>query len=130
MVKVFLKRRSCYPVNKSLVKKITEDYLSEKGIGQDIELCVNIVGSRKMRQLNKKYRGKDEEAVILSFPCQEVGPGKAFVSPPDIALRLGDIVISYPQLLGLAREENKLVDEKVKELVLHGLKCLVEGEQK
>jgi len=38
---------------------------------------------------------------------------------------LGDIVVSYPQAVKEATEENKLVDDKIVELVLHGLEHLL-----
>lgn len=129
MVKIFLKKRACYPVKRSVVRETIENYLLGKKIKQDVEICVSIVGSRKMRDLNKKYRRKNEDAVVLSFPCVEMNRGKPFIFPPDSVLRLGDIVISYPQLRDLARDEKKLIDEKTRELVFHGLRCLVEGEK-
>lgn len=85
---------------------------------EEVEVSVAIVGNRKIRELNRKYRQLDQPTEVLAFPLEE---------PRDEMgiLRLGDIVISYPQALDLAREENKFVDEIILELVEHGLKHLL-----
>jgi probable rRNA maturation factor len=48
-----------------------------------------------------------------------------FVDVPDGVLRLGDLVVSFPEAVREATEENKLVDDKIVELVLHGLDHLL-----
>ena len=48
-----------------------------------------------------------------------------FVPPPDGMIRLGDIVVSYPQAVIEAGEDNVLVLDKIIELVLHGLEHLL-----
>ena len=50
---------------------------------------------------------------------------RPFVDPPDNILRLGDIIISYPQARERAAEDNMLVDDKIDELVIHGLTNLL-----
>ena len=75
-----------------------------------------------MRELNKKYRKLDKTTDVLSFGLNE---GDAFVESPDDVLRLGDIVVSYPQAVDEAREENKMVIDQIVLLVLHGLDHLL-----
>jgi probable rRNA maturation factor len=48
-----------------------------------------------------------------------------FITPPDDILHLGDIVVSYPQAVREAGEENKMVDDVVEFLILHGLNHLL-----
>ena len=79
-----------------------------------------------MRELNKKYRGLDKTTDVLSFGLNEPSlHNDAFVEPPDDILRLGDIVVSYPQAVEEARDQNKLVDDQIVLLVLHGLDHLL-----
>jgi len=47
--------------------------------------------------------------------------GLGFVNPPDEILRLGDIIISYPQAVKQAGENNILVDQEIGNLVKHGV---------
>jgi len=71
-----------------------------------------------MRSLSKKYKGEDKTRNILSFSLSE---GESTHLDNDDVLRLGDIVISYPQVIRDASEEETLVDDKVDELTKHGM---------
>lgn len=114
-VSIFVESR--YKLSRKRVTHAIEDMLAHKAIDKDVEVSVAIVGDRKMRSLNKKYRNLDKTTNILSFP---LGEGKAMPSEQNI-LRLGDIVISYPQVIKEATEEEMMVDDKISDLVQHGL---------
>ena len=58
---------------------------------------------------------------MLSFSLSESRENSQFVDAPDNILRLGDIIVSYPQAVVEAMDEEKLVDVKIGELVEHGL---------
>lgn len=121
MITVLIKTDSHYTVLRNRIRKSVEIVLNEKRVKGKVEVSVAVVGDRMMRTLNKKYRDLDETADVLSFPLSEETRSVPFVDPPDGVLRLGDIVISYPQAVEEASDENKLVDEKIDELVQHGL---------
>lgn len=104
------------------MRQVVEQFLAEEKIKTEIEVSIAIVGDRKMKDLNKKYRKLEETTPVLTFSQEE---GKPFVPPPDDILRLGDIVISYPQAVLMAASENELVDQKISELVRHGLANLL-----
>ena len=91
--------------------------LEEQNIQTPFEISIAIVGDRKMRSLNLKYRNLDKTANILSFPLNE---GEQTKLPTDI-MRLGDIVISYPMVIKESAEQEMLVDDRVEELVQHGM---------
>ncbi|MBI4999249.1 rRNA maturation RNase YbeY [Candidatus Gottesmanbacteria bacterium] len=122
MVKVLISSESRFPINRKSIKSVVETFLNEQKIKSEVEVSISIVGDRKMRELNKKYRNLEETTPVLSFSLDE---GKPFVNPPDEVLRLGDIVISYPQTVAMAAAENKLIDQKISELVRHGLSNLL-----
>jgi len=97
-----------------------------------VEIGVNIIGDRKMHELNRKYRGIDSTTDILSFALEDSTqsnlqhiPRVGFVAAPDNWLRLGDIVISYPQALEDASFEGISVDEELRTLVEHGINHLL-----
>lgn len=93
---------------------------------RETEVGVTVVGDRRMRQLNKQYRQLDATTDVLSFPLNDPADvGEPFVELPDNILRLGDIVISYPQAVEEAASENKLVDDQIVFLALHGLNHLL-----
>lgn len=121
MMSVLIKTESHYTVNRERIRKTVDRVLGEKGVKGKVEVSVNIVGDRLMRKLNKKYRDMEETTDVLSFSLGGEGTDKPFVDPPDEILRLGDIVISYPQAREDAIAENKLVDDKIDELTEHSM---------
>jgi probable rRNA maturation factor len=125
MIAVLFTTESHFPVKKSLVTEAIEASLKGRVV-RDTEVSVTIIGDRRMQELNRTYRQKDYPTDVLSFPQYDPSqPAAPFVDTPDGVLRLGDIVVSYPQAVREAEEENKLVDDKIVELVLHGLEHLL-----
>lgn len=121
MLTVLIRTESHYTVDRIRVRNAIARVLKEKGVKTAVEMSLSIVGDRMMRQLNKKYRQMDDTTDVLSFPLAVNHTADNFVAPPDGKLHLGDIVISYPQAREDAACEEKLVDDKIDELVEHGL---------
>lgn len=125
MIRVLFQTESHFPVDRKKIKGAIENMLGDK-IKSDIEVSVTIVGDRRMRDLNSHYRKVHETTDVLSFALNDPTVAREpFQDSPDNVLRLGDIVVSYPQAIAQAAEENKLVDDKIIELVLHGLNHLL-----
>ncbi len=116
-VKVLIYVESRYKVKRKRISSAVDSVLEENNINSPLEVSIAVVGDRKMRKLNKKYRDKDGTTNVLSFPLSE---GKSTSLPPGV-LRLGDIVISYPQVIREAAAQELLVDDRVEELVKHGM---------
>lgn len=116
-VKVLIFVESRYKINRKRIKSTICNLLSQQDIHSPVEISVAIIGDRKMRVLSKKYKGEDKTRNILSFSQTE---GENIKHPNGI-LRLGDIVLSYPQVIQNAVDDEMLVDDKVDELVSHGL---------
>ncbi|MGA2911828.1 MAG: rRNA maturation RNase YbeY [Candidatus Levyibacteriota bacterium] len=118
-VLVFVESR--YKVNRKRIKKVIERVIAKNEVAGTVEVSVAVVGDRKMRELSKKYKGEDKTRNILSFSQTE---GESIAAPSDV-LRLGDIVLSFPQVINDAVRDEMLVDDKVDELVEHGLMHLL-----
>ncbi len=121
---------SRFPVSKKFIRNIVNTYLDGVGIQSTVEISLAIVGDRKMKDLNTKYHKENTTTTVLSFPLENVfskdqSKGKGFIYPPDNTLRLGDIIISYPQAVARAGEDNMLVADKLKQLIIHGLDNLM-----
>lgn len=121
MITVLIKTESHYTVDRNRIRTTVDKVLTSRGVKGKIEVSVSVVGDRLMKDLNQKYRNIGEPTDVLSFPLSEEVDDKPFADPPDNILRLGDIVISYPQAREDAIEENKLVDDKIDELVEHSM---------
>jgi probable rRNA maturation factor len=73
-----------------------------------------LVSDRRMKELNKLFRGKDSTTDVLSFPHEpdDFDPDKN---------NLGDIVISVEQAQKQAEENGLTLDTEIKQLILHGV---------
>ncbi len=118
-VPIYIESR--YKVNRKKIKESVVKVLEEHKINVSCEVSIAVVGNRKMRGLNKKFRNIDKSTNVLSFPQQEGD----MVAPVANRLYLGDIVIAYPTVIEEASRENMLVDEKVQELVEHSVRHLL-----
>jgi len=116
---IFVESR--YRINRKRIKQTVANVIDKNDVTGPVEVSIAIVGDRKMRQLSKKYKGEDKTRNVLSFSQTE---GKTIQLQKDV-LRLGDIVLSYPQVIRDAVKDEMLVDDKVDELVEHGLMHLL-----
>lgn len=116
---IFVESR--YKLNRKKIKERVEKVVAARGISGPVEVSVAIVGDRKMRALNNKYRGLDKTTNVLSFSQNE---GEHMPTKSDSVL-LGDIVLSYPVMIQEASFENMLLDDKICYWVEHGLKHLL-----
>lgn len=114
-VPIFVESR--YKINRRRIKNTVEKVFVANGVTGAVEVSIAIVGDRKMRALSKKYKGEDKTRNILSFSLSE---GESIKMPND-KLRLGDIVLSFPQVINDSVRDETLIDDKVDELVEHGL---------
>ncbi len=76
--------------------------------------AIAFVSDRKMRELNREFRGKDSTTDVLSFPFE---PDEF----DDRCDNLGDIVISLEQAARQSAENGLTLEEEVKQLILHGI---------
>ena len=125
MADILIKTDSHYKVNRSRIRKLIELYLEERKVRARVEVSLSVIGDRQMKNLNRKFRNLDQTTDVLSFPLIATEKKSVFIDPPDNILRLGDIVVSYPQVLDEASDENVLVDDKIDELIIHGFKHLL-----
>ena len=82
------------------------------------ELSVLLSDDEAIRDLNKKYRGKDRPTNVLSFPASSPPP------PPeseDGARLLGDIALARETIAREAAEHHKPFVAHLSHLVVHGL---------
>lgn len=114
-VLIFVESR--YKVDRKRIKSMVSSVLEEQGVKSSVEVSIAIVGDRKMKGLNSKYRQKDSTTNILSFPLAE---GESTYLPEGV-VRLGDIVISYPQVIREAARDEVLVDDHIDMLIEHGM---------
>lgn len=80
------------------------------------DVCVALSDDASVRDLNRRYRGKDSATNVLSFPAP---------APPDRgadgARQLGDVILACETLLREARRDGISPEHHFQHLLLHGL---------
>ena len=71
---------------------------------------IAFVSDKRIRELNRQFRGIDKTTDVLSFPAD--GPDE---------LNLGDIAISAETAATQAKENGLSFDDEIAQLILHGL---------
>ena len=112
---------SRYKVNRKQVRELIVTILQKNNVKGPVEVSIAMVGDRKMKDISRKYKGDDKTRNILSFPLNE-GPSSML---PEDTLRLGDIIISYPEVIRESASMEKMVDDRIIELVEHGMSHLL-----
>ena len=80
-------------------------------IGKNESLAtIAFVSDKKIRELNRQFRGIDKATDVLSFPSD--GPDEH---------ELGDIAVSVDTAAAQAKENGLKLDEEIAQLILHGL---------
>ena len=120
-INVLLFVESRYKVDRKRITSSVTKFLTGNGMESDVEVSIAIVGDRKMRELSRKYKGEDKTRNILSFSQTE---GERIETPKGV-LGLGDIVLSFPEVINDSVRDEMLVDDKVDQLVEHGLMHLL-----
>lgn len=128
MVNVIIQSDTRYPVNRKVIRKAVLDTFSEfKITGGDLEVSVAVVGSRKMKDLSLRFLKDTKAHEVLAFPQEEISQSEAggFVNPPDNILRLGDIVLCWPEVLESASRQDSMVDDQLYFLTGHATEHLL-----
>lgn len=128
MQQVLISGDTRYPANRKIIRQAVENTLQKHKISsEDVEVSIVLVGKRKMRELSLQHMKDGLDHEVLSFPLEEItqDSGRGFINAPDGILRLGDIVLSWPQVVALAGVEDIMVDDEVYKLVAHSVEHLL-----
>jgi probable rRNA maturation factor len=100
-------------VDRERVRRTAERTLAALGRG-DGNCAVVFVGNRRIREMNRRYRGVDTVTDVLSFP-QEGPAGSAAEA------EMGDVVISPSRAAEQAAGTGRTLREEIDVLVVHGI---------
>lgn len=115
-----LTRRS---IDQKYLQKAARIIFKKLGLKNKFKISLVIIGEKRMRNLNKKYRKKDKVTDVLSF-CYLNNldwPDKLKI----FENYLGEIFICYSQAEKQAREENLPIKSQLTQLLIHGILHLV-----
>lgn len=107
---------------KTIIETAKLNLLAEKALrhsrrlsDRNVSLSLVFIGDKRMRRLNKEYRGQDNTTDVISFSF--LG-GPAVRIPQDL---LGEIFISIPQARRQARKMRHSLRNEISHLFVHGL---------
>jgi probable rRNA maturation factor len=84
----------------------------------DFELSVVVTSDEVLAELNQQFRGVAGPTDVLSFDAQQPAPG--FVSAPEAANYLGDILIALPFTQRQAAHLGRSLGDELRLLAVHG----------
>jgi len=94
-------------VNKKFLKKIAEKVLKSEN-KKEADLSIVLVGLKRIKTLNKRYRRKDRVTDVLSFPFEE-------------KKNLGEIVICFQVVKKNAKRFSSTLKKELARVLIHGL---------
>jgi probable rRNA maturation factor len=110
-IEVLNRQRQC-AVDKIAVARLSREVLDRIG-REAATLTITFVRDRRMRRLNRDYRGLDKATDVLSFAYHET-------EDHNESDHLGDVVISVETAARYARELGLTFDRELQHLVIHG----------
>jgi probable rRNA maturation factor len=104
------------PVDEVFLKKVAKmvlegEHLPKGQIPEKVELSIALVGQGRMRELNKKYLGKNRATDVLAF-----GQNQEFIEP-----FLGEVVICLREVKKNAKRFGTTFDKELSKFLIHGI---------
>jgi probable rRNA maturation factor len=101
------------------LRQVVAVVLAAEEIRPGAKLSLVITNDETVKDLNRKYRGKDKTTDVLSFPLIE--EDDTFVSPPGAEVHLGEVIISCPQAIRQAEKAGHALEKELALLIVHGV---------
>ena len=93
-------------VDEDFLKKVAEIVLEGEKT-KEVELSIALVGQGRIRELNKRYRGKNRATDVLAFPNNEFG--------------LGEIAICLREVKKNAKRFGSVFEKELVRVLIHGI---------
>jgi probable rRNA maturation factor len=121
-VEIFVEEKFRRLVYEGWVRRIAQTVLKAEGVATPYEVSLVFTDSEMVKQLNRDYRGVDEPTDVLAFHMlPQKGVDDSFALPPDGVIRLGEVIISYPQAVEQAKEQGHSPERELALLIIHGI---------
>jgi len=94
--------------------------LSKEQQGKMIEISLNCISAKQIRELNIQYRSKHSATNVLSFPANmPLVPAEESTNLPTLVL--GDVVVCPQVLETEAKQQSKLIDHHWAHMLVHSV---------
>ena len=115
---VLINHNKNWGFDESLVLKLGQKALIEKGFKKDVELSIYFVGRKRAKDLNVNFRKMSYIPQVLGFPMSKE-------KDADGKIRLGDIVICGQKLKYEVKFQKSNLDTVLYSWLVHGLDNLL-----
>lgn len=105
-------------VNTEFLRKIAKEVLGGEKIKGEVELSIALVGTARMREINKRYLGKNRATDVLSFPESKTSPFKRIQS-------LGEIIVCPQEVKKNAKRFGSNFEKELTRVLIHGILSLL-----
>jgi len=109
---IFLENFTSYKISKDFFNKLSKIVKKEEKIKNSLSLEVVLLGEKGIRNINKRYAGKNKVTTVLSFPLSEIKkPSKKeladFIEPKEENKLLGEILLCPTRIKKVANRYKK-----------------------
>lgn len=103
-----------------LYQKLVLFAAKKEAIKERAELSISFVSNEEIQQINRDYRNKDEITDVISFALQDNSDEIKMITPENMPLALGDIIISFDRAKQQAKEYGHSLRREIGFLIVHG----------
>ncbi len=96
------------------VEQAAQEALAEAHITEEVDLSIVFTDNEHMQQLNRQFRQVDASTDVLAF-CDGTR------DPHTERVYLGDVIISYPQVVEQAKEARHSIKAELQLITVHGV---------
>ena len=123
-----------YKISKDFFERILRIMQKKEEIKEECSIGVVLVGQGRIRNINKRYRGKNQVTDTLSFSFLEVQkPTKKdlrFIEPKETPKNLGEIFLCPSRIKKQAKKFKKKFNKELALVFIHGMLHLLGYEHK
>jgi len=114
-----------FNIPEKFFKDIAQQVFKKEGIKKDVSLEVVLLGRSKMREINKRYAGRNRITDVLSFPESEVRKATKkeidFIQAKEGEESLGEILLCPSRIKKNARKLKRDFKEEITLVFIHGI---------
>lgn len=107
-------------VDEEFLKKVAKKVLEGEN-KKGAQLSIALVGPGRIRQLNKRYRGKNRVTDVLAFPESKVLLEKFKIRLAQEVQGLGEIVICLREVKKNAKKFKSTFERELARVIIHGI---------
>ena len=96
----------------------------------EVTASIHLVGEKRIRELNKKYRKQNKVTDVLSFPLCEIGEIRDKRYEDERYKEMGDVFLCMPQIKKQAKEYGVCFEEEFCRMLTHGVLHLLGFDHK